>query len=162
MGAVAVRGSTTGALSTLLLSAILGVSAVVGDSAMADEPDEPAPMRALTLEEWRRPIVRTGQNAIDLAEVFVRLRYGEAELDAQRPLFVLYEGETPDGIAFTAIVGSKTELTDVDILGVPMRIQVHIGRQDGRLVEIGFYHGIGVPDEAWVPPQATDETDEDR
>ena len=106
--------------------------------------------------------MRTGQDAIDLAEVFVRLRFGEAELEAQRPLFVLYEGETPDGIAFTAIVGSKTELTDVDILGVPMRIQVHIGRQDGRLLEIGFYHGIGVPDEAWVPPQATEETEEDR
>ena len=60
------------------------------------------------------------------------------------------------------MVGSKTELTDLDALGAPMRIQVNIGRQDGCLIGIGFYHGIGVPEEVWVPPIATDETDEDR
>ena len=120
---------------------------------MADEPDEPVPLRFPTLDDFRRPIMGTGQDAIDLGEVYLRVRYGEGELEAQRPPLVRYEGQTPNGISFILIVGSKPELTDVDFLGVPMRI----GTEDGRLLGIGFHTGIGVPEEAWVPLLASPE-----
>ena len=138
--------------------------AVMGSSVMANESDEPEPVRFPSVTELRQPIIQTDRDAIDVAEAYLRIRYGEAELEAQRPLFVLYEyqEETPEETAVVVVVGSKTELTDLDTLGAPMRIQVNIGRQDGRLIEIGFYHGIGVPEEVWVPPIATDETNEDR
>ena len=65
---------------------------------------------------------------------------------------MLYDGVTPDGLAFISIVGSKTELMAVDVLSVPMRIQMRIGRQDGRCLGIGFHTGIGVPQVAWISP----------
>ena len=148
-------------LRMALAAAILCGLPDMGDRALADEADGPVRAQLPTPDDFRPPIVTTDQDAIELGEVYLRLRYGEAELEAQRPLFVLYEGERPDGTAFIAIVGSKTELTDVDFLGVPMRIQMSIGRHDGRLLGIGFYHGVGVPDEAWVPPIASPETGSD-
>ena len=108
--------------------------------AMADLFDEPDPSTIAALVQAGRPIVATEQDAVDLAELHVRLWRGAMEAEAQRPFTVIGNGVTADGIAYWWVEGRKSELTSVDFLGLAMKVRIAVASDDARVLDFGFRH----------------------
>ena len=129
-------------LPTRLVLALLfsGVLAEEGAVMAEDTIREPNLSFINSLQEMGLGLVLTEAAAIAVAEVIVGHYHGEAEFQAQRPLRVIGEGVTADGTRYWWVEGAKTELSDRDFLGLPMRVRLAIGKVDGRVLDIHFHH----------------------
>ena len=105
-----------------------------------------------TVRDMGRGLVVTEAAAVAIAEAIVRHYHGDAEFEAQLPLQVIGDGFTADGTPYWWVEGTKTELSDRDFLGFPMRVRLAIGKVDGRVLDMHFHHPDMVAPALSEPP----------